>query len=73
MMVYFLSQISTFLFNRAYWGSVRKMRIYNDKEVSNIKKDRIKRLTGSVDGEKNGKSNVNNNLISIHFNSKLAI
>ena len=32
-----------------------------------------KLLTGSVDGEKNAKNNVNNKLINICFNSKLTI
>jgi hypothetical protein len=43
-------------------------------EKSNcFEKRLIKTITGSVGGEKNTNNNVNIRLISIHFNSKLAI
>ena len=42
------------------------------KRIRN-KKGRPFSVKGSVDGEKNAKNNVNNKLISMHFNSKLAI
>jgi hypothetical protein len=41
--------------------------------LQGVKKDRLLTVTGSVDGEKNAKNNVNNKLINICFNSKLTI
>ena len=52
-------------YHKVHWMKTRSSQLRE--------KHQLNKLTGSVDGEKNAKNNVNNKLINICFTSKLAI